>query len=40
VIDQILEVYVAHRDDGERFLDCYRRIGIGPFKERIYADAH
>jgi sulfite reductase (NADPH) hemoprotein beta-component len=40
VIDQILEVYVASREDGERFLDCYRRIGIDPFKERIYADAH
>ncbi|HTK97201.1 MAG TPA: nitrite/sulfite reductase [Pseudomonadales bacterium] len=40
VIDQILEVYVAHREEDERFLDCYRRIGIDPFKERIYADAH
>ena len=40
VIDQILEVYVASREDGERFLDCYRRIGIDPFKERIYANAH
>ncbi len=40
VIDQILEVYVSHRDDGERFLDCYRRIGIEPFKERVYSHAH
>ena len=40
VIEQILDVYLAQRVDGERFLDCSRRIGIDPFKERIYADAH
>jgi len=40
VIEQILDVYLAHRRDGERFLDCSRRIGMDPFKERIYADAH
>jgi len=33
-------VYVEERAEGERFLDCYRRIGIQPFKERVYADAH
>jgi len=40
VIEQILDVYVEHRADGERFLDCYRRVGIDPFKERVYANAH
>ena len=40
VIEQILDVYVEERAEGERFLDCYRRIGIQPFKERVYADAH
>jgi sulfite reductase (NADPH) hemoprotein beta-component len=40
VIDRLLEVYVDRREEGERFLDCYRRIGIEPFKERVYADAH
>jgi sulfite reductase (NADPH) hemoprotein beta-component len=25
------------RADGERFLDTYRRIGIKPFKEKLYA---
>jgi sulfite reductase (NADPH) hemoprotein beta-component len=40
VIEQILDVYVEQRADGERFLDCYRRVGIEPFKERVYADAH
>ncbi len=40
VIEQILEVYVAKRESDERFLDCYRRIGIEPFKERVYSNAH
>jgi sulfite reductase (NADPH) hemoprotein beta-component len=40
VIEQILEVYVAKRENDERFLDCYRRIGIEPFKERVYSNAH
>jgi sulfite reductase (NADPH) hemoprotein beta-component len=40
VIEQILDVYVEHRADGERFLDCYRRVGLEPFKERVYANAH
>ena len=40
VIEQLLGVYIARREEGERFLDCYRRIGIEPFKERVYADAH
>ena len=32
-----LEVYVEQREDGERFLDTYRRIGPDSFKERVYA---
>lgn len=40
VIEQILEVYVAKREEDERFLDCYRRIGIEPFKERVYSNTH
>ena len=40
VIEQILDVYIEERAEGERFLDCYRRVGIQPFKERVYADAH
>ncbi len=38
VIGEILEVYLESRDEGERFIDTYRRIGMGPFKERVYAD--
>ncbi|CAM3421189.1 nitrite/sulfite reductase [Halomonas lysinitropha] len=37
VIDKVLEVYVEQRHEDERFLDTYRRIGLKPFKERVYA---
>jgi len=37
VIDKLLQVYVGERSDGETFLDTYRRIGLKPFKERVYA---
>ena len=36
-IKKILDAYVDHREDGEQFLDTYRRIGIGTFKESVYA---
>ena len=39
VIQKILDVYVQHRTPDEVFLDTYRRIGVQPFKERIYAKA-
>jgi len=31
-----VDVYLAQREDGERFLDTYRRIGMEPFKEALY----
>lgn len=37
VIEKIINVYVDHRTEEEEFLDTYRRIGINPFKERVYA---
>jgi sulfite reductase (NADPH) hemoprotein beta-component len=37
VIEDLVEVYRARRADGERFIDTYRRVGLGPFKERVYA---
>ena len=40
IIDQILGVYIDLRQGSERFIDCYRRIGIDPFKERVYGDPH
>ncbi|WP_203141057.1 nitrite/sulfite reductase [Marinobacter mangrovi] len=37
VIEKIINVYVDKRTEEETFLDTYRRIGIDPFKERVYA---
>ena len=37
-VERVLEVYVQEREPEERFLDTYRRIGMKPFKERVYAD--
>jgi sulfite reductase (NADPH) hemoprotein beta-component len=39
-VDGLVEVYLRERRDGERFLDTYRRTGLQPFKEAIYAEAH
>ena len=36
-LERILRVYVDRREDGERFLDTFRRIGIDPFRVRAYA---
>jgi len=36
-IARLLEVYVDHRRDDERFVDTVRRLGVKPFKERVYA---
>jgi sulfite reductase (NADPH) hemoprotein beta-component len=40
VIAQIVDVYVEQRHPDEAFIDTVRRIGIDPFKERVYAAAH
>ena len=39
VVDKILSTYLALRQHEENFLDTYRRVGIDPFKERVYAQA-
>ena len=39
VIQDILDIFLAHRIEDESFLHCVRRIGLEPFKERIYAEA-
>ena len=36
-LERILRVYVERREDGERFLDAFRRIGLEPFRVRAYA---
>jgi len=40
VIERILNVYLAEREEGERFIDTFRRVGMAPFKARVYAPAH
>ncbi|WP_417329654.1 nitrite/sulfite reductase [Halomonas cupida] len=37
VIDKVLQVYVGERQPDETFIDTYRRIGLKPFKEFVYA---
>jgi sulfite reductase (NADPH) hemoprotein beta-component len=38
VIEKIIDVYLNNREDGENFLNTYKRIGIEPYKESVYAD--
>lgn len=40
VIGKLINVYIEQRTEDERFIDTYRRIGIDPFKERVYAKNH
>ncbi|MFF7710569.1 nitrite/sulfite reductase [Pseudomonas sp. NPDC007930] len=40
VIEKLINVYVETRTEDERFIDTYQRIGIEPFKERVYAANH
>ena len=35
-VETIVDTYVEERENGERFLDTYRRVGIKPFKEALY----
>ena len=37
VVTKVIDTFVENRIDGERFIDTYNRIGIAPFKERVYA---
>jgi len=37
-ISDILYVYREQRDDDERLVDTFNRIGIDPFKERVYQE--
>ncbi len=40
VIDNILNTFVDLRTDEESFLETYKRVGLDPFKERVYAKAN
>lgn len=38
-VEALVDTYLRLRQDGERFLDTFRRTGLAPFKEAVYADA-
>ena len=38
VISKVIDVYVEKREPTEKFVDTVHRIGIAPFKERVYAE--
>ncbi|MCP4903613.1 MAG: nitrite/sulfite reductase [bacterium] len=39
VVDRIIETYLELREEGEEFIETYRRLGQDPFKERVYGTA-
>ncbi len=38
VISSLINTYIDNRHEDERFIDTVRRIGIEPFKTRVYAE--
>ena len=36
-VETIVDTYLAERENGEAFLDTYQRVGMAPFKEKLYA---
>ena len=38
-VETLVSTYLEIRQDGERFLDTVNRVGIKPFKEKLYAPA-
>jgi sulfite reductase (NADPH) hemoprotein beta-component len=40
VIERLIECYLERRDsEAERFIDVVHRVGVDPFKERVYGSA-
>ena len=37
-LERVLQVYIEQRQDDERFLDTYRRIGLEPFRASAYVN--
>ena len=40
VVAKLIDTYIDRRHADEQFIDTVRRIGVEPFKERVYAAAH
>jgi len=38
-VETILDTYLKLRNEGERFLETYRRVGMPPFKEALYGSS-
>ncbi len=36
-VENVIDTYLELRDESERFIDTYRRVGPDPFKERLYS---
>jgi len=36
-VDKLVDTYMDLREEGETFLEAYRRVGAAPFKEALYA---
>ena len=39
VVDKLFDTYLDLREGDEAFIDTYRRVGMAPFKERVYGTA-
>jgi sulfite reductase (NADPH) hemoprotein beta-component len=39
VVEKLIQTYIEYRVDDERFVDTVHRLGIEPFKERVYGGA-
>jgi sulfite reductase (NADPH) hemoprotein beta-component len=40
VVSALIETYLDHRHEDERFIETVRRIGLDPFKARVYGEKH
>ena len=38
VVEKLVDTYLAARTPEERFIDTVRRLGVGPFKRRVYGE--
>jgi len=38
VVEKLISTYVTQREEGERFLDTVRRLGLEPFKQGVYGN--
>ncbi|MNI96958.1 hypothetical protein D3C73_1555160 [compost metagenome] len=39
VIERLVDTFLAYREGDESFVDTVQRIGLEPFKERVYRQA-